>query len=46
MDPNIYFDQNLIEPLADPEKYRRLINKLIYLIVSQPDITFVVGVLS
>jgi len=48
MDPNIHFDQNLIEPFAHPEKYRRLIviGKLIYSIVIRPYITFVVSVLS
>ena len=34
MDPNIHFDQNLGEPLVDLGKYRRLIGKLIYLIVT------------
>jgi len=46
MDLNICFDQNLGEPLADLRKYRRLIGKIIYLIVTRPDIIFVVGVLS
>jgi len=46
MDPNIRFDQNLRELLADPEKYRRLISKLIYLTVTRPDIIFIVAVLS
>ena len=46
MDPNSHFDQNLGESLADPGEYRRLIDKLIYLIVTRPDIIFVVGVLS
>jgi len=32
--------------LDDPGRYRRLIEKLIYLTVARPDITFVVGVLS
>ena len=45
MDPNIYFYQNLGEPVVDPEKYTRLISKLIYLI-TRLDITFVVDVLS
>ena len=46
MDPSIRFDQNLGVPLADPGKYRRLIDKLVYLTVTQPDFVFVVGVLS
>ena len=46
VDPNIRFDQNLREPLTDPKQFRRLIGKLIYLTVTQPDITFVAGVLS
>ena len=46
MNPNICFDQNLREPLADPKKYRRLIDKLIYLSVTQSDIIFNVSVLS
>jgi len=46
MNPNIHFDQNLGESLADLEKYKRLIDKIIYLIVTRPDITFVVGVFS
>jgi len=32
--------------LDDPGQYRRLIEKLIYLIVTWPDITVAVGVLS
>jgi len=46
MDPNIHFDQNKREWLADPEMYRRLIGKLIYLTVTRADITFIVNVLS
>jgi len=46
MYPNIHFDQNIREPLADPEKYRRLVGKLIYLTVTRFDIIFVVGGLS
>jgi len=45
MNPNIYFGQNLGKLLTDPRKYRRLIGKLIYLIVTRLDITFDVGVL-
>ena len=36
MDPNIHFDQNLGEPLTNSGKYKQLIGKLIYLIVSRP----------
>ena len=32
--------------LYDPERYRRLIEKLIYFTVIKPDITFVVGIMS
>jgi len=46
MDPNIHFDQNVGKSLADPEKYRRLIGKLIYLTVTQLGTAFVVGVLN
>jgi len=38
------FDDSHI--LDDPERYRRLIGKLMYLIVTRPDIIFVVKVLS
>ena len=40
---NLLFDDSHI--LDDSKRYRRLIGK-IYLIVTRPDITFVVGVLS
>ena len=46
MDLNIHFDQNVGEPFADPGKYKQSIGKLIYLTVTQPDITFAVSVLS
>lgn len=34
------------EPLKDPERYRRLVRRLIYLIVSRPDIMYSVHILS
>jgi len=40
MDLNIHFDQNLGWPLADFEKYRRLVGKLIYLTDTRSDIIF------
>jgi len=43
-DPNIRFDQNLRESLADPGKQKRLIGKLIYLTVTWLDIIFAVSV--
>ena len=46
MDPKICFDQNLGESLADPEKYKQLIDKLIYITITRPDIIFIVGVKS
>ena len=46
MDPNIHFNQNLRQSLANPRKYKQLIDKLIYLIVTRFDITFVASVLG
>ncbi|KAJ9552767.1 hypothetical protein OSB04_016812 [Centaurea solstitialis] len=34
------------DPMKDPERYRRLVGKLNYLIVTRPDISFTVSVLS
>ncbi|RZB42128.1 Retrovirus-related Pol polyprotein from transposon RE2 [Glycine soja] len=46
MDPNLKLmaDQSDIYP--DPERYRRLVGKLIYLTITRPDISFAVGVIS
>jgi len=46
MDPIVWFDQNLEDALGDHGHRRGLIKKLIHLIVTKPDITSVVGVLS
>jgi len=40
---DLWCDDNLLD---DPEQYRRLIRKLIYLTVIRPNITFAVGILS
>jgi len=41
---NLWFDDS--HPLDNPERYRRLVEKLIYLAIIRSDITFNVGVLS
>ena len=46
MEPNVNLKFDDSHTLDDPGRYRRLIGKLIYLTVTKPDITFVVGVLS
>jgi len=40
----LWFDGS--HTLDDPGRYKRLIEKLIYLTVTRPDITFTIGVLS
>jgi len=45
-DPNTKLLPNLEEPFSDPEKYRRLVGKLNYLIVTHPDIFFTINVVS
>jgi hypothetical protein len=46
MDPNVKLVPGQGEPLKDPGRYRRLVGKLNYLIVTRPDITFAVSVVS
>jgi len=46
MDPNVRLLHNQGEPLSYPKKYRRLIKKLNYLIITRPDISFAVSVVS
>nr|KYP71093.1 Copia protein [Cajanus cajan] len=46
MDPNIKLLPGQGEPLDDPERYRRLVGRLNYLIVTRPDIAFPVSVVS
>ena len=46
MDPNQKLLPNQGEPYSDPERYRRLVGKLIYLTITRPDISFAFGVVS
>jgi len=46
MDPNQKLLPNQGEPYSDPERYQRLVGKLIYLTITRPDISFTVGVVS
>ncbi|RDX84644.1 hypothetical protein CR513_34277, partial [Mucuna pruriens] len=46
MDPNMKLMVKQDEPYSDPERYRRLVGKLIYLTITRPDISFVVEVVS
>ena len=46
MDPNVVLDDTLSPKFEDTKRYKSLIGKLIYLIITSPDITFVVSVLS
>ncbi|RVW88019.1 Retrovirus-related Pol polyprotein from transposon RE2 [Vitis vinifera] len=46
MDPNVKLIPGQGEPLRDPGRYRRLVGKLNYLIITHPDISFPVSVVS
>ena len=46
MDLNVKFILGQGEPLRDPGRYRRLVGKLNYLIITRPDIFFPVSVVS
>jgi len=46
MDPNVKLLPNQGKPFSDPKKYKRLVGKLNYLIVTCPDISFAVSVVS
>ena len=46
MDPNVKLVPGQGEPLRDPGRYRRLVHKLNYLTITQPDISFHVSVVS
>ena len=45
-EPADRFDQNLGNALKDPSRYYVLNGKLIYLVVTRPNITFIVGLLN
>ncbi|RVW46810.1 Retrovirus-related Pol polyprotein from transposon RE2 [Vitis vinifera] len=46
MDPNVKLIPGQGEPLRDPRRYRRLVDKLNYLTITRPDIFFPVSVVS
>nr|KYP51576.1 hypothetical protein KK1_026604 [Cajanus cajan] len=46
MDPNVKLMPNQGEPYPDPGRYRRLVEKLNYLTMTRPDISFPVSVVS
>nr|KYP55651.1 Retrovirus-related Pol polyprotein from transposon TNT 1-94 [Cajanus cajan] len=46
MDPNQKLMADQGEPFTDPERYRRLVGKLIYLTITRPDLSFAVGIVS
>lgn len=46
MNPSVKLVPNQGEPYFSPKRYKRLVGKLSYLIVTHPNITFSVNVLS
>ncbi|KOM49185.1 hypothetical protein LR48_Vigan08g001200 [Vigna angularis] len=46
MDSNKKLMKDHGEPFSDPERYRRLVGKLIYLTITRPDLSYPVGVVS
>ena len=46
MDPNVKLVPRQGESLGDPGRYRRLVGKLNYLTITQPNISFPVSVVS
>lgn len=46
MDPNVKLYEDQTELLSNPKRYHRLVGKLNYLIITRPDISFAVSVLS
>jgi len=46
MDPNIKLLPNQEKPMSDPEQYRRLVEKLNYLTITRPNISFAINVVS
>ncbi|KAK2986874.1 hypothetical protein RJ640_000992 [Escallonia rubra] len=46
MNPSVHLTKDDGDRLDDPEKYRRLVGKLNYLIVTRPDIAYAVSIVS
>ena len=46
MDSNQKLTRDQGELFSDPERYRRLVGKLIYLTITRPDLSYPVGVVS
>ena len=46
MDPNVKLVLGQGEPLRDPGRYQRLVERLNYLTITRPDISFPVSVVS